>query len=318
MNMKKRQEEEAHNERFRKTRSKIIYEITMLIVVVVFASGIATFFLVRASQDRLIEKSKDKLVETEVGNISSSFNYIVAMQTPEIMEKAQGVGMSEYAVAFAQKRVTEAQEFVSDVISELIASGALGLETNLLIINEWQMITTSFLFASSDKSLIYNWDVPTYISDAIDEGTPYILREQGIPELGLEGEYLIVIKRLEDPKLGYVAGFVGIKPMRDELAAIGSFYSSEKGSLSLILASVIGGSLIVVIILSFFVLNYLIRKRIIEPIDELSAAAEQVMEGNLDVDIEVHAGEEFEGLKWAFREMVESFRAFMAKAVGET
>ena len=40
--------------------------------------------------------------------------------------------------------------------------------------------------------------------------------------------------------------------------------------------------------------------------------------GNLDVNIEVHEGEEFEGLQYAFREMVESFRAFMAKAVGET
>ncbi len=311
------QREGGHEHKFRKARSKIIYEITMLIVVVVLISGVATFFLVRASQDRLVEKSKDKLVETEAGNISSSFNYIVAMQTPVILEKAQGVGMAEYAAAFAQKRLTEAQEFVSDIEAEIIESGALGLERNLLIINRWQMITASFLFASSDQSMIYNWDVPAYISDAIDEGTPYILMEQGIPELGLEGEYLMVIKKLEDPQLGYVAGFVGIKPMHDEIASIASFYSDEKQNLSLVLASVIGGSLIVVIILSFFVLNYLIRKRIIEPIDELSAAAEQVMEGNLDVDIEVREGEEFEGLKWAFKEMVESFRAFMAKAVGE-
>jgi len=316
--MKVTQGEEAHNERFRKTRSRIIYEITILIVIVVFASGIATFFLVRSSQDRLIEKSKDKLLETEVGNISSSFNYIVAMQTPVIMEKAVGIGMEEYAVAFTQKRLTEAQDFVSDILDELTTSGALGLEANLLVINKWQMITSSFLFASNDKSLVYNWDVPTYISDAIDEGTPYILREEGIPELGLEDEYLIVVKRLEDPELGYVAGFVGIKPMHDKLASIASFYNKEKEGLSLVLASVIGGSLVVVIILSFFVLNYLIRKRIIKPIDELSAAAEQVMGGNLDVDIEVHEGEEFEGLKYAFREMVESFRAFMAKAVGET
>jgi len=62
--------------------------------------------------------------------------------------------------------------------------------------------------------------------------------------------------------------------------------------------------------------NY-IGKRITRPIDELSAAAEEVMEGNLDVEIEVRRGEEFEGLKRAFKDMVESFRRYIAKSVGE-
>jgi hypothetical protein len=46
-------------------------------------------------------------------------------------------------------------------------------------------------------------------------------------------------------------------------------------------------SIIMIIIISFFVLSFLIHKRITEPIDELSAAAEQVMEGNLEVEVSV-------------------------------
>jgi nitrogen fixation/metabolism regulation signal transduction histidine kinase len=41
------------------------------------------------------------------------------------------------------------------------------------------------------------------------------------------------------------------------------------------------------------------------------------MKGNLDVDIEVHEGGEFEGLERAFKEMVESTKRLIARSVGE-
>ena len=41
------------------------------------------------------------------------------------------------------------------------------------------------------------------------------------------------------------------------------------------------------------------------------------MEGNLDIDIVVHQGGEFEGLETAFKEMVESFRVYIARSIGE-
>jgi len=69
--------------------------------------------------------------------------------------------------------------------------------------------------------------------------------------------------------------------------------------------------------ISFFVLSYLIRRRITEPIDELAAAAEEVVQGNLEVEVKVHEGGEFEGLERAFKEMVESFRKYIARSTGE-
>jgi len=74
---------------------------------------------------------------------------------------------------------------------------------------------------------------------------------------------------------------------------------------------------LVVAIISFFVLSYLIRKRITEPIDELAATAEEVMQGDLEVEAKVHEGGEFEGLERAFKEMVDSFRKYIARSVGE-
>ena len=69
--------------------------------------------------------------------------------------------------------------------------------------------------------------------------------------------------------------------------------------------------------ISFFVLSYMIRRRITEPVDQLAAAAEQINEGNLDVDIAVHEGGEFEGLERAFKQMVDSWRTYIDKSVGE-
>ncbi|MBN1288086.1 MAG: HAMP domain-containing protein [Actinobacteria bacterium] len=48
--------------------------------------------------------------------------------------------------------------------------------------------------------------------------------------------------------------------------------------------------------------------RITEPIDELADAAEQVIAGNLDMEVPVRRGEEFEGLKNAFNEMLRNIR----------
>ena len=103
----------------------------------------------------------------------------------------------------------------------------------------------------------------------------------------------------------------------DSIAEIEGFYDQERNRINMVLAGVIGGSILVVFLISFFILSYLIRRRITEPIDELSAAAERVMEGDLDVNITVHEGGDFQGLERAFREMVASFRKMIARSVGK-
>ena len=79
---------------------------------------------------------------------------------------------------------------------------------------------------------------------------------------------------------------------------------------------VLGGILIIALI-TFLILSYLIRTRITEPIQELSSAAEQVMEGDLDVHITIRSGEEFEQLKRAFQSMVDEWGRLMTRSLQE-
>jgi nitrogen fixation/metabolism regulation signal transduction histidine kinase len=95
------------------------------------------------------------------------------------------------------------------------------------------------------------------------------------------------------------------------------FYSSEKNRSTAIIAAIVGGSVLLIILITFFVLSSLIRRQITKPIDALAAAAGEVMDGNLDVEVEVHPGGDFEDLERAFKEMVDSIRTYIAKSTGE-
>lgn len=170
------------------------------------------------------------------------------------------------------------------------------------------------LFASNDPSLLYHLDVPQYLVDAMNEGKTYLYLENGIPELGLEGKQLITIKRMEYPEWNYVGALVGIKPMHDDIMEINDFYNKGQNKLVLILALSVLISILGVIFISFFILNFLLRKRITQPIEELTAAAGQVMEGNLDIEINEHPGSDFYILEKAFKQMLDSLKKLFDKA----
>jgi nitrogen fixation/metabolism regulation signal transduction histidine kinase len=119
------------------------------------------------------------------------------------------------------------------------------------------------------------------------------------------------------PTSGTEVGYVFVKDMSDRVAEVNAFYEDERSGVDLLLWLTMIISILVVGVISFFVLSHLIRKRITEPIDKLTATAEVVMEGNLDVEVEVQEGGEFEVLEAAFKEMVESFRNYIAKSVEE-
>ena len=96
-----------------------------------------------------------------------------------------------------------------------------------------------------------------------------------------------------------------------------SHWDEERNRASFMLACMLAGSIAIIILITFFFLNYLIRKQITRPVEELSAAAEKVMQGDLDIQVDIREGEELEALKRAFNEMVESLRKFVARSVGE-
>jgi HAMP domain-containing protein len=316
--------------KFRQKRSRILIQITALLVVVLIASGLATFFLIRGYQNRLIEKSTDKLIETQVKGVYTAYQYITNLLVPTFVERLGDTSEEELIDALLNERLTGGQEFVDDELQKMVDDGVLGLETIMVIVPPSILHSETLILACNDESLIYTWEVPDYIEDAVEEGDPYIWMENGVPELGLEGEYLIVIADIRGDvlegrdtgqdqarALADQARILAFRPMHQDIAAINDYYNQEKRNLNILLALVILGSIIVVMLIIFFVLSYLIRKRITEPIDELAAAAEEVMQGDLEVDMPVREGEEFAGLKQAFNQMVASLRGLIARSVGE-
>jgi len=304
--------------RYERARSRILIQTTMLIAIVVILVGIGTFFLLRNSQQNLADKFINSLVQAESRNLSSSYDYIAQILFPEYVEEFGATDPMELSRDLQEGRLSDIQKILNADLKGMIDSGFLELEEVQIIVEPSAFTPEAFIFASSDESLVYNLDVPEYIASALEEGDTYIWREDGAPELGLEDEYLVTIGRVESPfSAGLYFAYVGYKPMHEEVTAITDFFDDEVSSANLMLATVLGLSIVLILLVSFFLLNYLIRKRITEPIDELSADVEEVMQGDLDVDIMVHDGGEFEGLQLAFKEMVEGFRGYIARSVGE-
>jgi len=303
---------------FRRARSKILIQVTILISAVVVLSGLATFFLMRGSQQNLIDKSIDQLLEMEAANFSSSYDYIISLMVPKYMELFKDLDSQQATAAGAMGESSEMQTIINNDIKDMLDSGFLGAEKFMLILSPSFLNSTPVVFASNDESLVNTWEIPDYLASAIDEDTPYIWMKDGIPELNADNEYLITLGKVESPFIpGLDFAYVGIKPMHDEIVAINNFFDDEMRSANILMAVVLSLSILIILLVIFFLLNRLIRRRITEPIDKLSSSAEEVMQGDLDVEIKVHEDGEFAGIEYAFKEMVDGFRLHIARSVGE-
>ncbi len=309
--------EKGLTERFKKKKSGILYMITALIIVVFIAYGLVTMFIFRDSQDQLIDKSIDKILETEMQNLASASSYIAELLLPVFEEKISGATPQELIDALLNKKLTEGQRFIIQEMKRMVESGLFELESVSIVMLPSAFNPEPIVIAASDESLIYEWEVPDEILELIEGGGGYIYREEGFADMGLSGPYAIIADKTISPTSGTAVGYVFVKPMGDKVAAIDAFYNDERNRTNALLWITVIISVLAVVAISFFVLSYLIRRRITEPIDELAAAAEEVMEGNLEVEIAVHESGEFAGLERAFKEMVESFRKYIAKSVGE-
>ncbi len=301
---------------FRKKKSKILYQITILMLIVFVASGLTSFFIFRGSQNRLAQESIDKLIDTEAMSFASRFSLALEeIFIPILAEAKDKISFEETMSAFQEKRITEAQVYVVDELIRLVDGGMLGVDALIAFSMPATLVPEPTVTGANDASLIYNWEVPGYVIDALDNEEPYIYLAEGMPELGLDGEQLVLIEKVKGPGHGIEYGVLAVRDMREDVGEIMSFYDEEKSNATLMMAIVIAVSAVMLILITFFILSYLIRKQITDPIDELSAAAEQVMDGDLDVEIAVREGEEFEGLKHVFKEMVDSIKRMIERSM---
>ena len=304
----------------KRSRSRVLWEITALVVVVYVISGVAAFFVSMGSFNQLAKESTARLIDEKAQTISSSYDYLATAEMQVILSTygKENIVENEFVGKVMQQDrndIHPLQAFVSGEFQKMKESGLLGLEYIFMVMTV-PITGEQVNFISNDRSLIYS-ELPDSINQAVENGDSWILVEEGFPALGLEGAQLVTFTKVLAPvETETWLTFIGITPMQEDIDEINSFYDEEKQDTMIEYALVTVISLVVIIVVTFFVLRYLIRKRITEPIDILSSEAEEIMEGNLDVEIAVHEGGEFEGLEQAFREMVVSFRRFIDKSTG--
>ncbi len=304
------------SEDFRRKRSRILLQITVLIVVVFVAAGLASFFLFRGSQHRLIQRSVGKLIDTQAFDFSSTYEVVTDFIAAEFESRfADPKVIERFVVSVLSKELSPEQEDLNRRFEDMVAAGLNGMELMATVIPPGVFSDDAVVVASNDPSLIYQWKMPAYIVESFEKGRLYIYCEDGIPELGLTGEQLLLLNEYGEGQ--QTIWFMAVRPMARDVREIRSFFNEEARKTNLMLAMVIALSVLGIIIITFFILNRLIRKQITEPIDELSAAAEKVMEGDLEVEIEVREGEEFEGLKRIFKEMVDSIKLMIERSTME-
>lgn len=301
-----------------RTRSRILIKITLLLSAVIILSGLGTFFLVRNSQQHLADKCEDSLLETVAGNCSDSYSYVARLLYPTYAQHFADIQNEAFLSSTLSGEITEAQKTIISDIREMLESGFLDLERFMLIIPPSAFLPEALVWVCDDESLVYEWKVPEDLTAAIVQDDLYLWREDGIPEIGLEGEYLITLGKMESPyTTDLLYAYAAFRPMQEEMGTIEAYFNEEKRSANMLLFSTITASIAVILAAVFFLLGFLIHKKITKPLDELSAAAAEVMQGNLDVNIEIREGEEFADLKLAFKEMVGGFRNYIDMSVGE-
>jgi methyl-accepting chemotaxis protein len=269
--------------------------------VVLLIIGVAVFLLINGAMNRLVEEDKKDRIDSEAQIISSDTDFISGLEVSNLLMGLPNLDPQDVVLAIMQQRINDFIRYANDRLKTSVEEGMLGAEALLLVQPSSNVpLPYPYAMAASEDDLTFV-EVPDYVVESIDEGETYLFREEGIPEWGFEGEYLLTLTPVDNPLTADDFTFIAVKPFGEEIARIDDFYSSERNRATLILVLVMAGGIVLIFLITFFILRRMIYKQITEPIDELTGIAEEVMEGNLDVEIVVREGEEFETLKWPLR-----------------
>ncbi len=213
--------------------SRVLWEITTLVVVVYLIGGLAAFLIAQNSYNNLSEESVNKLIEEKANTISSSYNYLVKAQTDILFKEYDTASVdlpTFYArlVAGDKNDLDPLQVYIDTKMEAMVEEGLLDLQYLFMIIPPNPLSKNPITLASSDPELVF-MDMPPEISDAIEEEKSWVILEDGIPALGLEGEQLVTFTKITSPfESNVIISFVGITDMSWDIAEIRQFYDDEK------------------------------------------------------------------------------------------
>lgn len=308
-------------------KSRVLRRTTAFLVAFFLLCGAAIFVYYWHSQDRQMRRSIDETVQFEVENLTAAYDFYwgkiieqvyrdlystYLAQDPDFTSKMAGL----YVEYYREKKQTPDQEFFDKEFADIVKEGFLGMKYLFTLVMPSDIVSEPFVSSSSDESMVYSWEAPPSILQAIEEGTRARYLPGGVPELGMDADSLLYLRVEPFESLNSEYAIVLISDIHERVAAIGDFYRDERGHAILAFGIIMLVAMMLLSLISYFFLRYMIHKHITEPIDSLSTAAEEIMQGNLDVDIEVQKGEDFEGLKKAFREMMVALRDMIDRSTG--
>ncbi len=275
-----------------------------------------------------MQRSIDETIQMEVENLTLAYDYywekiidqvyrdlleIQLEQDPDSLKNLDAA----YVDAYREKKQTPDQKFFSQEFQDIVEGGFLGAEYLFSVVMPSDIVTEPSITTSSEESMVYNWEIPGYLLDAIEGGEKANYLPDGIPELGIDAPTLVYIRMEPFRTLNSEYAIIIAADIHENVAAIKAFYGDERDQAILVFGIIMAVAIMLLSLISFFFLRYMIHKHITEPIDYLSTVAEEVMQGNLDVEIDVEEGEDFEGLKRAFKEMMLALRDMINKSMEE-
>ncbi|MBN1289736.1 MAG: HAMP domain-containing protein [Actinobacteria bacterium] len=302
------------------SKLRISVQITAVVLTIFIISSLAGLLAFRRSLDDMADNSKKKVVESVASLVSSSHDFVGRMAVYLILLRSGAPDYQQIEQDLHQTVgegvETPVQQQVNDFLERMVSSGILDLDMCFYAFPPGAGTDEKAVIAASSDRKDIGEPVPDEVAALIDSDRNYRLFENGIPEMGLKGEYLVTSYKLTDEGSDKtILWYFDFKPMGELLSSIDSFYSKESRAAMLWLGLVMGLSIVGLIVISFFALGRMIKNRITGPIEELSAAADMVIDGDMDVRLEIKPREEFSGLKRAFNQMISSISAIVSRTV---
>lgn len=305
-----------------KTGSGILLQILVLVLIVFIISGVVSLVFYLSSTNKLTQKSKDKVIQSKAEDMSSGFGYIADDFVTQIQETLgiTGASVNDFVNAIMNKELLTVQSEGNNLMKKVADNGVMEAELLVGVIPPVPpAVPEPLVIVSSDKDLVFS-DVPDEVYEILKSKDSYGIIEDGIPEWNMKGETLVVFKKFAlsgDGGMNTPIYASAIRSIEKDVKEIDGYFNTEEKKINILMIIVIASFSVVLFIIIFVVLRYLISSRITRPIDELSEAAEKVMEGDLDVVVPVREGEEFVSLKKAFNEMLKSIQMIISRSTDD-
>lgn len=294
-----------------KRRSGILWRMTVIVAALFVVSSIVSLVFYIRSTNKMVESSKEKLVKTQAQDMASTFRFVTDEISNSMIEKYEkdDIKPSDLAGSILSKKPLQFMVEAGDMLKEFEKNNMLDTDVFVAAIEPIPPYLDESLILISNRDDLTFTEPPESVQEILGNTSHYGIIEDGVPEWGLEGTQLAVYQAVDkDVTEGVQIYAMGVRSIDDDLAEIDSYYEDEMWKVDIAMIIVLVISLIAVLLVTFFVFRYLITSRITAPIEELSSIAESVMEGDLDVEVPIRKGEEFESLKKAFNEMLRSIR----------